>query len=357
MRSVRYRRLLPTFVAALLVLLTSCSNHGAAPPLTIDVPLPVDASAGGSGPQPVSSALGVQNQILPNLFAAPATAAIEAGTNAPVAEPAPRVCAPMQLGAARPPTRLRQTPPPLVGAAAAVVIDAGSGVVLWGKDEHKPMQPASTTKIVTALLAVERGDLDEKITVAVDDRRFMVGSRMGLNQGDTFTLRDLLYGLMLPSGNDAAIVIAQHLAGSEGAFADLMTQRMCDLGLVDSSFINASGLGRGESNLASAFDLAQVSRFAMEQPAFAEIARARVWTAKGSRTISFSNLNELVHSYNGADGVKIGWTPGAGNTIVGSATRYGHRVIVALLNTPNRGAESAALLNWAFSTFSWQDTP
>jgi D-alanyl-D-alanine carboxypeptidase (penicillin-binding protein 5/6) len=355
MSSVRYQPARLAFVAVLLVLITACRDHAAAPPLTIDEPLPMDPSAGGSGPQAVSSALGERNPTFSGVVTLPATAATETQAGAPAADPPPRVCAPVQLGAARPPTRLRQTPPPLVGAAGAVVIDAGSGVVLWGKDEHKPMQPASTTKIVTAFLAVERGDLDEPITVAVDDRRFMVGSRMGLNQGDTFTLRDLLYGLMLPSGNDAAIVIAQHLAGSEAAFADLMTRRMCDLGLVDSSFINASGLGRGESNLASAFDLAQVSRYAMELPAFAEIVRARTWTAKGSRTISFSNLNELVHSYAGADGVKIGWTPGAGNTIVGSATRNGHRVIVALLNTPNRAAESAALLNWAFSTFEWKD--
>jgi D-alanyl-D-alanine carboxypeptidase (penicillin-binding protein 5/6) len=158
---------------------------------------------------------------------------------------------------------------------------------------------------------------------------------------------------MLPSGNDAAAVIAYHVAGGEREFAQLMNRRLCDLGLRDSSFINPSGLGRGEFNLASAYDLAQVSRLAMENPVFREIASKRTHTAQGSRTIWMRNLNELVSFYPGADGVKIGWTPGAGNTIVASATRNGHRVIVALLRTPNRAAESAALLDWAFASFAW----
>lgn len=271
-------------------------------------------------------------------------------------EPAVQSCPPPVAGRAAPPTRTGSQPPPVVGAATAVVIDAGSGAVLWGHDERRRQQPASVTKIVTALLAIERGALDDLITVNIEDRRFLIGSRMGLVQGDRFSLRDLLYGLMLPSGNDAAIVIAQYLAGTEAAFAEQMTARMCALGLTDSSFLNASGLGRGEYNLTSAYDLAQVSRVAMELPAFVEIASARSWTARGSRTLSMSNLNELVSSYPGADGIKIGWTPTAGSTIVGSAMRNGHRVIVVLMNTPNRAGESAALLNWAFSSFTWPNS-
>lgn len=325
----------------------ACTRRAA--PLAIDEPVAVEVHPGGAAelalPSPPVAGT-------PPAAFGPAPAQALEGRTAPTL---PTGCPPFQTGAAPPPTRIRQTPPPLVGAAAAVVIDGGSGAVLWGRDEHVPLPPASTTKIVTALLAVERGNLDERITIAVDDRRFNVGSRMGLDQGDTFTLRDLLYGLMLPSGNDAAIVIAQHLGGSEAAFAEMMNRRMCELGLVNSTFVNASGLGRGETNLASAFDLAAVARYALQIPAFAEIVRARTWTARGSRTITFANLNELVHSYSGADGVKIGWTPGAGHTIVASATRNGHRVIVALLNTPNRSGESAALLNWAFASFAWND--
>jgi len=263
------------------------------------------------------------------------------------------VCAAFQEGSAPPPVPVRAAAPPAIGATAAVVIDAGSGSVLWGRDEHRALQPASVTKIVTALLAIERGDLDEVIPVTVEQRLLNRGTRMGLITGDWFTLRDLLYGLMLPSGNDAAAVIANYVAGSEAAFASLMNQRMCDLGLVDSVFVNPSGLGRTEYNLASAYDLAQVARAAMEYPMFRELVAARVWTARGSRTIELRNLNELIGSFAGADGVKIGWTPGAGNTIVASATRNQHRVIVALMNTPNRVGESAALLEWAFATYRW----
>ena len=270
---------------------------------------------------------------------------------APPVSSAPICAAPPSR--ALPPVRARDLAPPPIGAAAGAVVDAASGEILWGRDEHLPLQPASVTKIITALIAIERGDLDEVIPVTLDQRLLSRGSSMGLVTGDWFTLRDLLYGLMLPSGNDAAAVIAHHFAGGEHEFAEQMNRRLCDLGLRDSSFINPSGLGRGEFNLATAYDLAQVARVAMENPVFREIAAARTHTAQGSRTLWMRNLNELVSFYPGADGVKIGWTPGAGNTIVASATRNGHRVIVALLRTPNRAAESAALLDWAFASFAW----
>ncbi|MGH2585260.1 MAG: D-alanyl-D-alanine carboxypeptidase family protein [Dehalococcoidia bacterium] len=264
-----------------------------------------------------------------------------------------RTCPAEVLGPASPPVRLRETPPPAIVAAGAVVIDGGSGTVLWGRDEHVPMQPASATKIITALIAIEQGNLEEVISVDLEQRLLNRGTKMGLVTGDWFTLRDLLYGLMLPSGNDAAAVIANRFAGGEQPFAEMMNQRLCDLGLTDSVFINPSGLGRGEYSLASAYDLAQVTRAAMEYPAFRELVGARSWVARGSRTLQMRNLNELVGAFPGADGVKIGWTPAAGHTIVASATRNGHRVFVALLRTPNRAAESAALLEWAFGTFGW----
>lgn len=340
------RRLLP-IVALLLatVLLAGCdaaAEHHAAG-LTIAASDDGGASPPGSGVEegpPLPSAAGAEP---PQTAEAAPSAPEAAAPVCPAAEPSPIAA----------PVRVRTIPPPVVGAAAAVVIDGGSGAVLWGREEHTALQPASVTKIVTALIAVERGNLDEPIPVQLEQRLLSRGTTMGLVTGDWFTLRDLLYGLMLPSGNDAATVIAYHFAGGDRPFADLMNERLCRLGLTDSTFINPSGLGRGEYNLASAYDLAQVSRVAMEYPAFRELAAARSWVAQGSRTLWLRNLNELVSGYPGADGVKIGWTPGAGNTIVASATRNGHRVIVALLRTPNRAGESAALLDWAFATFRW----
>lgn len=304
--------------------------------------------------QPVASGAARAGGAAPDsLTASPAQPQPSSTPNPVPVEPPPPSCpAPDLAGAA--PVRISDRQPPAVAAATGVVIDAASGAVLWGLDEHRAVQPASVSKIVTALLAVERGNLDTVITVDLPQQMLSRGSTMGLVTGDWFTLRDLLYGLMLPSGNDAAAVIATHLAGSEPAFAEQMNQRLCDLGLTDSHFINASGLGRGMYNMASAYDLAQVSRAAMQHPAFVQIAGTRAWTARGSRVLAMSNLNQLIGWYPGADGIKIGWTPGAGNTIVGSATRNGHRVIVVLLNTPDRAGESAALLNWAFANHRWE---
>jgi D-alanyl-D-alanine carboxypeptidase (penicillin-binding protein 5/6) len=249
---------------------------------------------------------------------------------------------------------VRELPLPVLGAAAAVIVDGDSGAVLFEKDAHTPLPPASTTKIVTALLALEYGRLDEQIEVQLDGRAYW-GSVMGLQNGDRFTLRDLLYGLLLPSGNDAAHVIAAHIGGTERDFADMMTRRMRELGLTESTFVNASGLGRAEANAVSAHDLAQVARHAMRNPEFVRIVNTRAWAARGSRVIGMGNGNGLLYSYPGSDGVKIGWGGRtAGNTIVGSAVRGGHRVIVALLNVPNRDAEAAALLNWAFNSFAWE---
>ncbi len=270
------------------------------------------------------------------------------------AQLSPATLSPPQPAGA-PPRRVRDLPPPAIGAQAAVVIDGRSGAMLFEKDAHTPRPPASTTKILTALLALERGELDAEIEVRLDDRRYW-GSVMGLVNGDRFTLRDLLYGLMLPSGNDAAYVIATTIAGSEAAFADLMNQRMRALGLTENHFVNASGLGRDQGNLVSAHDLGQLARVAMANPAFARIVGARSWVARGSRVIAMTNGNPLLFNYPGADGVKIGWGGRwAGHTIVGSATRNGQRVFVVLLDTPDRLGESTALLDWAFASFSWEE--
>jgi len=307
----------------------------------------VAPTAEPAGEQPAAATVPLPQE-LPTTDALPSQPAAEP----PAAGAEPR-CGTLAVDLAAAPVRTRETPPPTYGAAATVVLDGASGAVLWGRDEHVPLQPASVTKILTALIAVERGNLDEVVPVTLEQRLLSRGSTMGLVTGDWFTLRDLLYGLMLPSGNDAAAVIAYHFAGGEAEFAALMNRRLCDLGLGDSTFINPSGLGRGEFNLASAFDLAELARVGMENATFREIVGAREHVARGSRTLWMGNLNELVSFYPGADGVKIGWTPGAGNTIVASATRNGHRVIVALLKTPNRAAESAALLDWAFASFAW----
>lgn len=348
-------------LALLLLVAASACGSGGDGEATRSTAAPTSESgAGGSADTAVERAAAAPVLPRPDLPRADTPLELQPDSIVPLAPtpqasaPAPRVCPALQAGPLAPPVRIREAPPPALAAQAAVVVDAGSGAVLWGKEEHAALQPASVTKIVTAFIAIERGNLDDTVEVGVEQRRLNIGTRMGLFTGDRYSLRDLLYGLMLPSGNDAGMAIADHIAGSEPAFAALMNDRMCELGLTDSTFVNGTGLGRGPANLASAHDLAQVTRRAMELPVFAEIARTRWYTARGSNTISVRNINELLDGYAGADGVKTGWTPGAGPTVVGSATRNGRRVIVVLLNTPNRPGEAATLLNWAFSSFRWQ---
>ncbi|MEE9277742.1 MAG: pre-peptidase C-terminal domain-containing protein, partial [Dehalococcoidia bacterium] len=263
---------------------------------------------------------------------------------------------PLPLAWALPPISLDGAkPPPRVSALAAVVVDEASGSILFDKDAHRPLPPASLTKIATAILAVEDGDLDASVDVDVDSRKMRGSTLMGLRPDDEFPLRDLLYGLMLPSGNDAALAIARHLAGSDGAFVARMNGLLGRIGLAGSRFTDPHGLGSPDHR-ASAYDLAMLSRYAMTLPDFAAVVAARSWTADGSRRLSLTNTNRLLATYRGADGLKSGFTKEAGRTLAASATRNGRRLYVVLLDAPTRYTDARALLDWAFTSFCWPAT-
>lgn len=263
------------------------------------------------------------------------------------AQPAPvPTCVPATPEPLSAPAPLRLALPD-VTALAAVVIDGNTGRVLGGKNEHDPRPPASTTKILTAIVALEHASPDDLVTVDVDPSTMPDSSLFGLWPGAVVTLRDLLYGLMLPSGNDAAVAIARHVAGDEALFADLMNAKLSDLGLRDSHFTNPHGLD--DPNLyASPYDLAQLARYGLANPAFAEIVQTRRWRAR-SVDMEVENGNTLLSAYPGATGVKMGWTEAAGETLVASAERDGRRVIVALLGSLDRNADGATLLDWGFA--------
>lgn len=259
------------------------------------------------------------------------------------------------------PVKFRNVAPPEVGAVSAVVVDEVSGAALYSKNAHLERAPASITKIVTAIVALERGKLDDLITVRYDPAELIDSTVMGINPGDQCTLEDLLYGLMLPSGNDAALAVANYVAGSNEAFAKLMNAKMAELGLQDSHFVNPHGLD-AKGHYSSAYDMAMVSRYAMQNPTFRKLAAARlhevtVQTPIGAKRYDVFNLNRLVGTYRGADGVKIGYTDSALRTIVGSATRDGHRVYVALMGSSNLWTDSPPLLDYAFQNFSWPGQP
>ena len=161
--------------------------------------------------------------------------------------------------------------------------------------------------------------------------------------------------MMLPSGNDAALAVGRHLAGSDAAFVTEMNALAERLGLWDTHFANPHGLGAPD-HLTSARDMAMLSRYAMSLPGFPDLVGASSWLAAGSRQIPLYNINTFLFTYPGADGLKTGYTRRAGLTIVASATRGGHRVYVVLLNAPQREADAYALMDWAFASFEWPAT-
>jgi D-alanyl-D-alanine carboxypeptidase len=248
------------------------------------------------------------------------------------------------------PRRTGQAWPQGISAAFAALVDGDSGEILWGRNAHGEVAPASLTKIVTTLVALGRSRLTDRVTVRVDSRTMYESTIMGLTPGETVSMETLLYGLMLPSGNDAAIAIAQYVAGSESAFADLMNAKAAQLSLVNSHFVNPHGLD-ARAHYSSPYDLCMFARFGMRDATFAQLAGARHYEAEG---YSLNNLNRLLSLYPKADGVKVGYTDNAGRAIVGSASQDGHHLYVALLRSNNPTAEAQALLEWGFRSFAWQ---
>ncbi|MDO8672346.1 MAG: D-alanyl-D-alanine carboxypeptidase family protein [Dehalococcoidia bacterium] len=243
-------------------------------------------------------------------------------------------------------------PPPNITAEFGVVIEGDTGKVLFAKDMNVRAAPASLTKIVTAMLAIEKGRLTDKVKVDVDSWKMEVetnSSVMGLMPGEELTLEALLYGLLLPSGNDAALAIARYIGGSEQQFAQMMNAKVLQLGLTNTHFVNPHGLDAAD-HYSTAYDMAVLGRYAMANPVFAKIVGTEEKTFVGlQRTYNLVCVNTLLWNYPGADGVKIGFTARAKQTIVGSAVRNGRRLYVGLLRSSSRLADSSALLDYYFA--------
>jgi len=260
----------------------------------------------------------------------------------PVATPSP---APTQEVLAASETR----PPDLSAVSAAVIADDCDNL-LYDKDAHRRLPPASITKIMTAIVASETTSPDDMVTVNVDG--FFAGDStvMGLQTGMTLSMRDLLYGLLLPSGADAAVAVARYVAGNVPSFVDRMNAKARDLGLQDTHFTNPHGLDAA-GHYSSAYDMVMLGRYAMKDPLIAEIVQTKQYTANWSGP-ELWNGNLLLWLYPGADGIKIGWTENAGQTLVATAQRDGHRVYVALFNSQDRYTDAIRLFDWAFDTVS-----
>ena len=231
-----------------------------------------------------------------------------------------------------------------LSAKHAVVMDAATGKVLFEQAANERCLIASTTKIMTGLIICEECDLSREITVP-PEAAGIEGSSIYLKAGEQVRVEDLLYGMMLQSGNDAAATLAIAHSGSIEAFAQRMNARAQELGLQDTHFANPHGLD-AEGNYSTALDLARLAAAAMENETFSRVVSARQHRF-GQRVVT--NHNKLLWRYEGADGVKTGFTKKAGRILVSSASRQGRRLICVTINAPDDWNDHIALLNDGFS--------
>lgn len=234
-----------------------------------------------------------------------------------------------------------------VSAECACVIDATTGRVIYNKNMEKQHTMASTTKIMTALVALENSKLDDVITVS-KNAAGEEGTSLYLKAGQKATMEDLLYGLMLQSGNDAAIAIAEGVSGTVSEFAALMNKKAQDIGAVNSSFKNPNGLDE-EGHFTTAYDLAIITREAMKNEKFCEMVSTKSkLILDGTQTVS--NHNKMLRMYDGCTGVKTGFTKKSGRCLVTSAEKNGVKVIAVTLNAPDDWNDHRVMLDFAFDT-------
>lgn len=255
---------------------------------------------------------------------------------------------------------------------SAILMEASTGTILAEKNSNQKMYPASLTKIMTAIIAIEKGKLSDVITVDNETPYEIAGSHIALDPGEVLTLKDLLYALMLPSANDAASVIAKYYGGSIEGFSKLMNEKAKELGATNTNFVNPHGL-HDANHYTTAHDLALITRYAMKNDTFRTIVATQRYeiqpTNKKSDSRPFTNLNKMVYCgtasqinvdgkwisplYDGATGVKTGYTPEAGNSLVATAKRDGTEFITVELNGVSLEMYQDAhnLFNYGFNSF------
>ncbi|MFF3922740.1 D-alanyl-D-alanine carboxypeptidase family protein [Paenibacillus lactis] len=237
-------------------------------------------------------------------------------------------------------------------AQAAALIDVTSGRLLYSKNGDERLRIASLTKIMTAIVAIEHGKLNDRVTVS-KNAFAKEGSSLFLKLGEEMTLENLLYGLMLRSGNDAATAIAEHVGGTEEGFVLLMNQKAQELGLTNTHFMNPHGLDHDE-HYSSANDVARMTAYALQNPTFKEIVKTptkRAPNPNESWDYKWDNKNKMLRLYEGADGVKTGFTKKAFRCLVSSATRNGQQIAAVTLNDGNDWNDHANMLDYGFNHF------
>lgn len=237
-------------------------------------------------------------------------------------------------------------------AESAMLMDFTTGKILYEKNPDLRRAPASTTKILTAIVALEHGDL-RQIIAATPSACKIGGSSIWLSQGETHSLEDMLYGILLSSGNDASASVAENLAGSEKKFAEWMTEKAHAIGATSSSFKNSSGMPE-TGHYTTAHDLAVITRYALNNPTFSTMVKTKkkviTWPGK-EYDRAMVNHNKLLWRYQYADGVKTGYTREAGKCLVASATRNGHRMIAVVLNSKQMYEDTEKMFDYGFENY------
>lgn len=238
-------------------------------------------------------------------------------------------------------------------AKAACVMNMSTGEIVFEKNAHERLPMASTTKIMTALTALRNSETDEAVKISINAQN-QEGSSMYARAGDSISMQDMLYGLMLNSGNDAAVAVAEHISGSADEFAKLMNSEARALGAKNTSFKNPNGL-HDDEHFTTAADLALITRAAMQSEEFRRIVMTRSYTARSlvnpDKVYDLYNHNKLLKSYDGATGVKTGYTENAGRCLVSAAKRDGMEFIAVTLNDRNDWNTHKELLDEAFSQY------
>ncbi len=238
---------------------------------------------------------------------------------------------------------------PVLTAKSAIIIEASTGKILYAKAATDRRPPASTTKMMTLIVALEHGNLDDLVTTS-PNAAATEGSSLWLAAGEQLKLRDLLYGMMLISGNDATVAVAEHISGSMDKFARLMTDKARALGALNTNFVNSSGLP-DPRHYSTAADLARIAAYGFKNPQFTQVVSTRhtviPWPGK-NHDRDLYNENKLLWQYDGADGVKTGFTEEAGRCLVSGAKRNGIQLVAVVLDGDRMWEDSIKLLDYGF---------
>jgi len=255
------------------------------------------------------------------------------------------------------PTSADITKEPNINSRSAIIYDRISGTILYGKNENEKRKMASTTKIMTAIIVLENSNLDDVVIVS-SKAAGTGGSRLGLHTNDKISVRDLLYGLMLCSGNDAAVALAQHVSGGLDGFASLMNEKCKSLGLNSTNFVTPHGLDN-DNHFSTAYELAIITNYALKNETFCNYVGTKNYTVYISgRTKTLSNTNELLGNLNGVYGVKTGFTNGANRCLVTAVKRNNMDLICIVLGADTkkfRTQDSIKLIEYAFKNFEMID--